>query len=321
MSLANEVKENRHNVKVLWDEIGLNKIKLYLSVDHKMNNLVLGLQPHSLKFPCHICTAANPKSNGTDWEKGELRTLGSIRKQCSAWRNSGGLMKQACNFQSCTSMPMFDDSDDTLTLSLCPLSELHILLRIFNHIFHHFDQEWKEEIDTTERNFTSPAMAWAMSCGAVQKNFHGKVFNGFFCNRLLSSDALHRLERSLPLGPLLGFLDTFRKLAKVKDACFGKNLHSNFSSKILEFKIAFLALGIKVTPCTHILFAHADDFFNLTASSESKKRGLGIFSEQCFETMHSTVQKALDRFPANKFSDKFPKRTLRAMCFLNSAHL
>lgn len=217
---------------------------------------------------------------------------------------------------------MFDDADETSILSLCPLSELHLLLRIFNHMFAQFDLIWNDEKkDTSHGNILSPAMAWASSCGAVQKNFHGKVFNGNGCKKLLGSEALHKLEQSLPLGPLLGFLDAFQKLAKVKDACFGKKLQSNFSTNIAEFKMSFLALNIKVTPCAHILFQHADDFFKISAPPGEKKRGLGIFSEHCFETMHSTVAKAFDRFPANKFSDKFAQRSLRAMCCVNSSHI
>ena len=52
------------------------------------------------------------------------------------------------------------------------------------------------------------AKDWAISCGAVQKSFHGMVFQGNGCSKLLSSSSLHKLECSLPLSPLLSYKKT-----------------------------------------------------------------------------------------------------------------
>ena len=162
---AHEIVESRHNVKLLWDEVGLNRIKFMLCADHKMNNIVFGIQPHSSKFPCYICTAQNPRKPGIDWEKGDLRTLGMICGQCTDWRNSGASLKCAKNYHSCVAMPLFDDNDDTHALSLCPISELHILLRVFNHMFKEFSDAWATETDQKlgSTSVINPAEKWAMS--------------------------------------------------------------------------------------------------------------------------------------------------------------
>ena len=255
-----------------------------------------------------------------------------IRTQCDDWKNAGGIIRQANIFESCIAWPLFDDSNDTLALSLCPLSELHILLRVFNHIYKHFEQAWmdldtptfeNEEGDAPKNEClqNNPAESWAISCGALQQSCHGKVFNGNGCNKLLGSEALHKLEYLLPLGPLLDFLDCFHKLAKVKHACFGMKLSPDYLAKIEDFKKSYLALNISVTPVVHILFAHTSEFFKICHEAGEGGRGLGCYSEQPFEAMHSIVAKMVKRFPENQFSDSFALKLLRAMSALNSSHL
>ena len=328
--LAHGVIENRYNVKLLWDVIGLNRIKFYLCADHKMNNIVFGIQPHGSKYPCYICSAMNPKKPGVDWENSELRTLGMIRSQCANWRNAGGVMRQAQEYQSCVSRPFFYDDDEKLTISLCPISELHILLRVFNNLFKHFAKKWEELGVSLEfvngdsslaSSFTNPAQRWAATCGAIQKSCHGQAFNGNGCSKLLSPSALHELEQILPFGPLQDYLDCFHSLAKVKQACFGLSLFPDYHSKIAAFKKSFLVLGINVTPCTHILFEHIQDFIDLCYQDDDQSIGLGFYSEQSFEAMHSIVAKTMERFPSNQYCEAFAAKSLRGMCAVNSRHI
>ena len=126
---------------------------------------------------------------------------------------------------------------------------------------------------------------------------------------------------SLPFGPLLSYLDCFQKLAKVKHACFGMKLDPGYSTKIKEFKQAYLALNIRVTPCTHILFEHVEDFLRSSPEVRNQKKGLGFYSEQSFESIHRTMSKTLERFSVNSKNDKQSARILRAMCALNASHI
>ena len=99
------MKENYENVKILFNGVNLNAIKMQLSFDLKMANIVLGLQSHSAMYSCYICDAKNPKKRGIDWEKvdgenvdGEkvkFRTLGSIRENATKWRDAGADLNQA----------------------------------------------------------------------------------------------------------------------------------------------------------------------------------------------------------------------------------
>ena len=66
---AADVKEHHYNVKLLFNKVNLNSIKMQLSVDLKMANIVLGLQSHSSTHSCYICDSSNPFKPGVDWEK------------------------------------------------------------------------------------------------------------------------------------------------------------------------------------------------------------------------------------------------------------
>ena len=66
---AADVKETYNNVKILFNAVNINSIKVQLAVDLKMANIVLGLQNHKSVHSCYICTAANPFKEGVDWEQ------------------------------------------------------------------------------------------------------------------------------------------------------------------------------------------------------------------------------------------------------------
>ena len=66
---AADVKETYNNVKILFNAVNINSIKVQLAVDLKMANIVLGLQNHKSIHSCYICTAANPFKEGVDWEQ------------------------------------------------------------------------------------------------------------------------------------------------------------------------------------------------------------------------------------------------------------
>jgi hypothetical protein len=50
LALVPDVPENYQNLKVLWQQTKLNEVKMTLSCDHKVANLVLGIQESILFF-------------------------------------------------------------------------------------------------------------------------------------------------------------------------------------------------------------------------------------------------------------------------------
>ena len=71
-----------------------------LAADLKIDNLVLGIGNHASSHSSYICDAKNPFEKGQDWPKGEIRTLGNIRKNVIAWRNSGSEPAKAKDFKN-----------------------------------------------------------------------------------------------------------------------------------------------------------------------------------------------------------------------------
>ena len=88
------VPENYNNIMILWNQIGLNNLKLVCACDHKMSNIICGIQSASASHPCHICDATNPRGSH-DWAEGQLRTLGSNRHNYEAWLANGSKLSDA----------------------------------------------------------------------------------------------------------------------------------------------------------------------------------------------------------------------------------
>ena len=172
---AADVKENYFNVKLLFNRVDINSMKVQLAVDLKMGNIILGLQSHSCMHSCYICDAPNPFKPGVDWEevcecdevdcdKVKLRTLGSIRDNVTRYRNAGSILSKAKNFKNCVEMPLFEDKDEdgkykdshVLTMHLLPPDELHLLLGL-NHIYDDLKKVWPD------------ADKWASKCNVFIK--------------------------------------------------------------------------------------------------------------------------------------------------------
>ncbi len=71
----------------------------------------------------------------------------------------------------------------------------------------------------------------------------------------------------------------------IRHACSGGDLADYFKEAIDRFKRAYLALNLTVTPKIHVIFDHITQF------CEEKKSGLGKFSEQASESVHSDFKK------------------------------
>ena len=123
---------------------------------------------------------------------------------------------------------------------------------------------------------------------------------------------------------LLECVAAFKALNRVVESCFGKKLSPNYERHIFEFRHAFLALGVSVTPKpkTHILFRHITDFLKHVGSSgDGPVAGLGVFSEQAFESVHHDFAQTLQHYSVSSSNDKFGQKLLRAVCHYNSQRI
>ena len=147
LGIVPNIPENYYNLYILWEKLEINSLKKFVATDLKLANLSLGIQSHGSTYPSHMCECKRPdKKSGKEYEKGDLRTLGSCRKYAQAYedaRNLGTAKKSdSPKFKNCIYQPLFDEPDDTLTMLLIPPSELHLLTGPVNHLYKVIIMNW-----------------------------------------------------------------------------------------------------------------------------------------------------------------------------------
>ena len=155
----------------------------------------------------------------------------------------------------------------------------------------------------------------------MKSDIQGVAFNGNNCKKIIGPTSCETLlSMSLPDDyQLLDFVACFRALNKVVESCFGLILCPSYHTHILEFKRTFLALGLSVTPKTHIIFVHIKDFFDqMDQGAGDFQSGLGLYSEQAFEAVHHDFKMTFQKFSLNNANDKFGQKLLRAVTLYNS---
>lgn len=304
LGIVPDVPENYHNVKAMWDLCQLDDIRFCLCSDLKMTNIIFGLQSYSALHPCYVCEAQNPKRSADDWISGEARTLGSIRQNVMAFRNSGAQWSKAKEFKNCVAMPLPKDQPETKTLSLAPIMELHLVLGIVTHLYKALHKAWEQ------------AAEWLKHLHVTPRAYHGGEFTGNDCRELLKKKSLDELEKRIP-GELLQFVKVLRSFSEVVASCFSTHLSSDFNEKIASFRTEYLKLGLSVIPKAHMVFVHIGDFYKL---GTFKKVGLGVYSEQAFEALHRDFLKVWRRYEVSPLNPRYGSSLLKAVQFYNSCH-
>ena len=231
---------------------------------------------------------------------GELRTLGSLEKQRTDWMDASGDLKRAKDYGNVVNKPMFASTPETLVLDILPPPELHLLIGPVNTIFSAMAKEWPG------------AAEWAVACHVQKEDYHGGSFNGNACRALLlKSDLL----RSMCPFFCLKYVEVFRAFKCVVDSCYGTELSADFEDRIHEFRHAFNALEINVTPKIHAVFHHIPQFCLKYAT------GLGRHSEQASESVHAHFKSTWAKYKVNQSHPDYAARLLRAVKEFNCSHL
>ena len=187
IALVPDIPESYENMKVLFNELKLDRVKCVVATDLKLANIVLGLSAHGAIHSCCWCEA-----NSRDWSRGgSIRTLGKIRQNYQNFCQAGGHPKNAQYFYNCIHLPLFSKTDNTSILELIPPPELHLLLGSFNHLYDGLENEWKG------------ATEWAKKTNVQRVAWRGRDGRGHFqgneCRKLLKN--LDLLDTMVPLPP------------------------------------------------------------------------------------------------------------------------
>jgi len=141
---------------------------------------------------------------------------------------------------------------------------------------------------------------------------HGGSFTGNSCKKLLKN--LDFLEENLPIS-LLKYVTCLKAFDDVTKSTFRTNLDPSYKTTINHFKSSFLKLGIKTTPKIHAVFFHVQEF------CEKTDLGLGTYSEQASEAVHSDFSVIWNRFKVLENNPTFSNQLLAAVTFYNTSHI
>ena len=289
IALIPNVSETYRNVKNVFEQIDWAAFgpNFVFVLDLKMANIINGQQHHMASFPCNHCTWQYQgfKSIAPDVRKKLKvypRTIGSQRLLADQYNSATGARKDPKNFYSTPLQPLIPGPDSQRITFKVPPPELHILEGIGNNLLCKLNKDLGG--DGKQCN---PLFDWLTGQGIYRRNF---TYQGNPISDILD-DHLGSLRAWLP-ARLHKYVDVFDQLKLVKDSCFGFDLAADYKVHIAEFKRVFLKVSNEYAKA-HILWTHVPEF------CDKEKRGLGIFSEQCSETVHEGFAAVLKNYNVN----------------------
>ena len=156
------------------------------------------------------------------------------------------------------------------------------------------------------------ADSWLQACNIKEDPQHGGSLNGNGCRKLLrNTDKL----ASLCGLDCLPFVRAFKAFEKVVKSCFSLNLDIDYKTHIEHFREMYSDLGISITPKVHTVFFHVHEF------CDRHQTGLGIFSEQASEAVHSNFSVTWKNYKFSDIHPEYPSQLLRAVNDYNTSHL
>ena len=133
------------------------------------------------------------------------------------------------------------------------------------------------------------------------------------CAKLLEPSSLLLLEKNIPVEHF-SFLIAFKAFGKVVSSCFSSSLSPDYKESIKSFRSAYLKLGLAVTPKVHIVFRHVAEFLDM----KGKRAGLGLYSEQHFESSHRQFLMDWSKFKVHMSNPSYKTALTKAVVRFNS---
>ena len=152
---------------------------------------------------------------------------------------------------------------------------------------------------------------WAQLCNVEKDEYYGGTFNGNSCRKLLKNTDLLR-SICPPIG--LKYVSVFQAFNNVVESCYGDYLSPDFENHINEFKHAYDALEIPVTPKVHCVYYHVSQFCIKYSC------GLGKHSEQASESVHAHFKSTWAKYKVPKSHPEYAVNLLKAVKEFNCTH-
>lgn len=305
------IKETYENVKLLFELTNLDNLSCKFVSDFKLMLMVNGQQTATSMYPCPYCHISlselrNVKlidskisseivSENKDTQGVRLKpkTFGDLKEDYQKYAENGKNKKKSKDYHSTVNLPLFDESDEMPVIRKCIVPELHILQGFVNHLF------WQGLVPLVGRE---RALLWPKKLNLVAKNYHGEIFEGNACRKLLKeADRLQDTEIFQELGPLrlVPFISAFKAMNAVVESCFGATKNTQDMDKLIRnLKRQVTSTGISITLKIHIAMEHIQECLQILPGT-----GLGLWSEQAGESIHREFKQLWEKYKINTLED------------------
>lgn len=316
LCIVPDIKETYYNLHFLFNLININRISFRFVSDFKVLLIINGQQTATSSFPCPYCYVPLKDLRNADNAQSEksltLKTYGDLKEDYQRFCALGKNIKQAKESHSTVNLPIFNENDDTYVLEKCIIPELHILQGFVNHVF------WDGLVPLLGRN---TALLWPEKLNLVQKGYHGEVFEGNACRKLLKeADKLKDPEILINVNELqvLPFIRALQIMNRIVDSCFStKAVDAHLERHIRELESVFKATGLTETLKIHVLVAHISECVQFLEGE-----GLGTWSEQAGESIHREFLKFWEKYKINAINaPQYLTRLKAAVTEFSSSHL
>ena len=282
------VDESHHNFQVILDLIQAYKVAFIFSGDFKAVNYLSGVMSNSAKFPCFTCEV---EDIDLDTSVGPIRTIAKLlsRHEDLLKTKQTAADKKRCKSVENVQLLTKDLSPENLSAPaskfVAPPS-LHLKTGVFKHLY-----EW------LRAKFPTLALKWTTHVFANERPYHGGTFVGNDVDSLLESVDFLGAEASKIEDGLaaLPYVQAFRDFKKVKQACFGRTLNTDYPKVFEKFRQSMWALpegSSHSSTKIHYLSWHLPDWIK----DNGKGKGLSDVSEETPESLHAAFAKKLEQF-------------------------
>ncbi len=215
--------------------------------------------------------------------------------------------------ESVVNPPLFDEADDVSVIDKCPIPELHEQQGYVNYLF------FKGLVPIVGRE---RALNWPLKLKVIPKSYHGDVFEGNACRKMLKNpDAINDPDVLGSVSPIAvqPIIMAFKGMDKLVKACFSTDKVSNTVADIIkDLKRLYEGTELNETLKIHVVLHHIEHCL----ANLDDNRGLGMVSEQAGESIHRVFLKYWNRYKINLLSDpSYPERLKKAVVEFSSRHL
>ncbi|GLV37490.1 hypothetical protein CBL_10545 [Carabus blaptoides fortunei] len=170
-----------------------------------------------------------------------------------------------------------EDDINMYVLQKCVLPELHLLQGFTNHLL------WNGIVPAVGRE---KALLWPLKLKLVAKNYQGEIFEDNACRKLLQeSDKLLDPKIYEHVGPfkLQPYVAAFKTMNNIVHDCFSTQRAdiTDLEENLKKLRKDLESTGTSQTLKMHIILDHLKEGISLL-----HKDGLGLWSEQCGETLN-----------------------------------